>query len=269
MLSKEWSDTKRNKKGTNEYRKCSWTGEMCKYPEEFQNNKYSYKGKRMYQAFLNGLRLYVDGTLTPISRLNHPNNYVWEKVQREVRSENFITSRKKWLPAELTKEVYLRVYIELGMEFPDLDKIKNSSSGQKTQREWKTEKEVLDYFNIPEEGRQVWVGPYRVDGLKGSIIYEFYGDYWHANPEIYAPDDKIFGRTAGEKQSKDRKRLRYLSSKGYDIVVIWEKDWNEFRQGIATEVQFLEKIYSNEQSELITKAVIEDLGPKGLEKFFE
>ena len=51
--------------------------------------------------------------------------------------------------------------------------------------------------------------------------------------------------------------------------VIWEKDWNEFRQGIATEVQFLEKIYSNEQSELITKAVIEDLGPKGLEKFFE
>ena len=73
--------------------------------------------------------------------------------------------------------------------------------------------------------------------LFGIEIIEYYGDYWHANPHVYSPDDKIAdGVSAKEQWELDRIRLETLhqSSEGTiyedynwpisNIRVIWEHD---------------------------------------------
>lgn len=60
-------------------------------------------------------------------------------------------------------------------------------------------------------------------------IVEFYGDYYHANPELYEDDvvNKITGRKAGEQWEHDRlRRERILTNKNVvDILVVWEREW--------------------------------------------
>lgn len=263
LLSKKWKIFKKGPTNPNEYKKCSWTGELCKYPEEFQISHYSYKGKRLYQAFFNGLRARVNGKLITIQNPDHPNNRVWNEVQKEIRLQNGITSRK-WLTADLTKQVYYKVYEKLGLEFPVLDKIEGGSNGRESQKVWRTEESVLSYFNIPEEDRQVWIGKYRVDGVKDKVVYEFFGDFYHANPRLYSPEDRIFNVTAKEKQRRDKIRLGYIRNKGYDVVVIWEKDWSDFQQGIISEKYFLDLLDRDSFHEVEI-----DSKPAGLERFMK
>ena len=71
--------------------------------------------------------------------------------------------------------------------------------------------------------------PYRVDGYceKTNTIYEFHGDYWHGNPNIYSPDEinKTNGKTMGELYENTIQREKILRDMGYTLVVIWESEW--------------------------------------------
>jgi very-short-patch-repair endonuclease len=93
------------------------------------------------------------------------------------------------------------------------------------------ENKWLDSYNIPNEYRQYIIENYRVDGIniKDKIIYEFYGDYWHGNPEKYNPNDinKSTYKTFGELYNYTIKREEYLKSLGYIIISIWESDYNK------------------------------------------
>jgi len=58
-----------------------------------------------------------------------------------------------------------------------------------------------------------------------KIIIEIYGDYYHANPKKYKPND-ILVTWAGEIKakdiwSKDKARVRHLQSFGYKVYCIW------------------------------------------------
>ena len=56
-------------------------------------------------------------------------------------------------------------------------------------------------------------------------IIEFYGDYWHANPNKYKSTDKMYkGVLAKEIWKKDKKRLKTFSNYGYSTLVIWEHE---------------------------------------------
>jgi very-short-patch-repair endonuclease len=74
------------------------------------------------------------------------------------------------------------------------------------------------------------IGRYFVDELNPQTkeIIEINGDYVHANPKIYNPDDVIRLRgnsyTAEEKWNKDREKIQYLQNLGYNVTVIWESD---------------------------------------------
>ena len=66
----------------------------------------------------------------------------------------------------------------------------------------------------------------------GKVI-EFYGDYWHANPIIYKPDDKVYYPQsqvflAKDLWSRDEKRIVAIKSIDYikDVLIVWE---NEYR----------------------------------------
>jgi len=100
------------------------------------------------------------------------------------------------------------------------------------------ESKWLDSLGISDEFRQIEItlNPYdeypliyTVDALVDDIIYEFYGDYWHGNPAIYPKEtiNKNTGKTNGELYEKTMQREVELRDAGYEIVAIWESEWNK------------------------------------------
>lgn len=64
-----------------------------------------------------------------------------------------------------------------------------------------------------------------------NTIYEFWGDYWHGNPARFNPTDinkrnkKMFGELYNETQL----RSRAILESGYNLVEIWEYDWDRLQ----------------------------------------
>ena len=92
----------------------------------------------------------------------------------------------------------------------------------------------LDSNNILEINRQYKLlinnKIIKVDGFDPSTntIYEFYGDFWHGNPNIFRAD-KINGinkKTYSELYRKTMDREAAIKSAGYNFVCIWEKDFD-------------------------------------------
>lgn len=55
---------------------------------------------------------------------------------------------------------------------------------------------------------------------------EYYGDYWHANPNKFVATDIIHSSyTAQEVWDKDERKIAYLKDKGYDVLVVWESEY--------------------------------------------
>jgi len=79
---------------------------------------------------------------------------------------------------------------------------------------------------------------YSADGYceETNTIYEFHGDFWHGNPKIYdqISINKRTGKTFGELYQKTLKREQQIKDLGYNLVVIWEHDWNKINQSIRT-----------------------------------
>ena len=97
-----------------------------------------------------------------------------------------------------------------------------------------------------EEQKEFYTGKYYLDGfaieggntkesfkqLKESggqkIDYEFHGDYWHGNPDIYDSNEinKVNKKTFGELFKKTKERENELKRSGYKVIVIWEREFN-------------------------------------------
>jgi hypothetical protein len=70
----------------------------------------------------------------------------------------------------------------------------------------------------------------RADGYdeKRNTIYEFYGDYWHGNPDKYDFDKKVCkksNKTYGSIYYNTKMRERKLLRKGYRVLYIWQEEW--------------------------------------------
>ena len=80
-------------------------------------------------------------------------------------------------------------------------------------------------FKIPDSR-------YRVDGYdkETNTVYEFHGDDWHGNPTKHKSDFKChpFNKnlTAGELYQKTIERENEIKSLGYNLIVMWEKDYH-------------------------------------------
>jgi len=103
----------------------------------------------------------------------------------------------------------------------------------------KPEMEFLDYLQIPdtEENRQKYIKPYKVDGIdyKTNTIYEFFGDYYHGNPNKFNKNyiHPKRRKTFGELYENTIKKLNVLKHLGYQIKYIWESDWKKYKNGIV------------------------------------
>jgi very-short-patch-repair endonuclease len=96
-------------------------------------------------------------------------------------------------------------------------------------------KTLLDALEVSYE-QQYRIGKYFADFYVASenLIIEVNGCYWHSCPQC--------GYTYETKQESDAKREKYLKSKGYKILTIWEHDLRtEFVE------PFLDELFSIEQ----------------------
>lgn len=68
-----------------------------------------------------------------------------------------------------------------------------------------------------------------------NTVYEFLGDYWHGNPEMYASNHyiQVCNKTAGELYQKTIDRAEKIRSLGYNLVEIWESDWNKIKKHLT------------------------------------
>ena len=107
----------------------------------------------------------------------------------------------------------------------------------------KIEIKWLNYLNVPDEYRQQTLfinkKQYRVDAIDyvSKIIYEFYGDYWHGNPNVFNLDDvNIYNKkTFRELYDHTIKRQKELEDEGYKIIFIWENDFRKQLKEIKNE----------------------------------
>ena len=80
-----------------------------------------------------------------------------------------------------------------------------------------------------------------VDFSLGNKIIEFFGDYWHANPNKNSPDNvfntKRGSKTAKEIWKKDAVRIEALRHAGYDIMIVWESDFKQDPEKVISECQ--------------------------------
>ena len=76
---------------------------------------------------------------------------------------------------------------------------------------------------------------YKADGYceETNTIYEFHGDLWHGNPIMYNQEDiSFFGKKYGELYQNTLEREQQISDLGYNLVIMWEHDWNKINKSI-------------------------------------
>ena len=64
--------------------------------------------------------------------------------------------------------------------------------------------------------------------IKPNICIYADGDYWHANPKFYKPNDTIIGKkTAKDIWKKDKQITAKNEKQGYEVLRFWEHEINE------------------------------------------
>lgn len=94
----------------------------------------------------------------------------------------------------------------------------------------------LNSINVNEELRQRIVnlsdGGYVVaDAFDDRIntVYEFWGDYWHGNPDKYSStemNDRV-KKTFGELYQLTLEKRNRIINSGFILIEMWENDWDE------------------------------------------
>jgi hypothetical protein len=77
---------------------------------------------------------------------------------------------------------------------------------------------------------------YKSDGYceETNTIYEFHGDYWHGNPNKFISTEinNSTKTTFGDLYQTTLEREQQIRDLGYNLVVMWERDWNKINKSI-------------------------------------
>lgn len=103
-----------------------------------------------------------------------------------------------------------------------------------------SEIEWLDYLNISSVYRHKSIKinnkRYNVDAFnpETNTIYEFYGDFWHGNPNVFNGEliNKVKKMSFKNIYEKTKNRENELKSAKYNIIFIWENDWKNFKKDL-------------------------------------
>jgi G:T-mismatch repair DNA endonuclease (very short patch repair protein) len=146
------------------------------------------------------------------------NNAMSNPIWRKKSSENL---KKKWASGEL--EETRKLMSEHMKKTIRSGKIKYGVTSKK-------EKQIIQFL---KEHNITSIQSYRVDTKicdiyisSLNLIIEYFGDYWHCNPDKY--DENYFnqkkGKTAKQIWDYDKNKIDLIRNFGYNLEVIWEND---------------------------------------------
>jgi G:T-mismatch repair DNA endonuclease (very short patch repair protein) len=197
----------------NHFRKIS-DGSLCK-PCSLELQKGSgnpFYGKKHNDNSLKKISNSRKGKGTGLK--NAMSNEKW----RTKASENL---RKKWESGDL--ELTRKKMSDTLKQTRRLGKIKSGVTSKK-------EKDIIEFLKkLGIESIQ----SYRVDTKicdiyipKYNLIIEYFGDYWHCNPNKYKSDyfNQKKNMLAEEIWDYDKKKVDLIVSYGYNLEVVWEKE---------------------------------------------
>lgn len=102
---------------------------------------------------------------------------------------------------------------------------------------WLTHEEQLRKIRIKHilNGGEQKIIKYLVDGFheKSNTVFEFHGCFWHShnNCDLYKlqPDKihPIIKITHGKNYEKTKKRENEIKALGYNLIIMWECEWNK------------------------------------------
>ena len=94
-------------------------------------------------------------------------------------------------------------------------------------------KDCETQFTLQKENR----GYYCYDIRYENKIIEYNGNFWHMNPKFYCKTDinKRTKRTAKDQWELDKNKIDYAKNKGYEILTIWESDFNSDKEKVIQE----------------------------------
>lgn len=156
------------------------------------------------------------------------NNSMANPKWREKSTQNL---KKKWNDGEME---HVRNIMSNKLKEPrKLGKIKSNITSKK-------EKELGDFL---KSLGIVFIPSYRVDSKicdiyipSINLIIEYFGDYWHCNPNKY--DENYFNQKknmfAKEIWDYDKKKIDLLIKNGYNLEIIWEADLKYCNKKIIT-----------------------------------
>lgn len=102
-----------------------------------------------------------------------------------------------------------------------------------TNRISRAETEWLDSLQISTLVRQYVIQlsdrRYHVDGFdpETNTVYEYWGDYWHGNPQLYQATDinPHTNLTFGVLYEATVDKVNRLRENGFNVVEMWEQEW--------------------------------------------
>ncbi len=202
-LREKWSKLRKGEKKSEETKKKmseSWDYTKHITPETISKMKKTKKGKGLGE--------------------NNPNyGHKWNDYQKKIASERMIGRKNPSLSIRNHQR-----YIERKMIFPKKDtsiELKIQDFLTLLRIEFFTHK----YMNI-EHGYQCDILIPEQNGIAQKTIIECDGDYFHMNPNKFAPEDKCFkkGMTAKERWKLDNDRTKELQEKGFRVIRLWEHE---------------------------------------------
>jgi len=84
-----------------------------------------------------------------------------------------------------------------------------------------------------------------------KICIEFNGDYWHANPKIYKPNDDVIYPEGKIYKAKDlwyndKIKNMIMENVGYKVYIVWQRDFVLDENGVVDNI--MEKIYGSNKN---------------------
>lgn len=84
-----------------------------------------------------------------------------------------------------------------------------------------------------------------------NYLIELNGDFWHANPKIYAENDIINlpdsdGVLAKSLWEKDAQKLQLAQQNGFTVITLWECDLNDSKK--LEKIKRIMKLYANNKN---------------------
>ena len=141
---------------------------------------------------------------------------VWEKRQK--KWQNTLNSKSDAEIADINKRKTKNIVNR---------KVSNA------EKEIKTILEERGYAVISQFYLKNEKNGYYYDIKVGNKIIEYNGDFWHANPLFYKHDEimNFYKKvTASEKWEQDRQKINMARSNGYEVMVVWENDYNNNKE---------------------------------------